>query len=64
MAYVDINCYGQCSLTIAHALTGSSFFASIFLIKVGGRKAQVPEIRPYNLMHTGSAIAVSTTKGH
>ena len=48
MTNIDIDCYGRCSLTIAHALTGSSIFASIFLIKVGGREIQVSKIRTYN----------------
>ena len=51
MANIDINYYGQCSLAVARALAGSSFFTLIFLIKVGGRKAEVFEIRPYNLVH-------------
>ena len=51
MANININCYGQCGFTIVHALTGSSFFASIFLIKVGGRETQVSEIKPYDLVH-------------
>ena len=51
MANIDSNCYGRCSFTIVHALTGSSFFASVFLIKVGGGKTQISEIRPYQLMH-------------
>ena len=51
MAYIDINYYGRCSLAVARALVGSSFFTLVFLIKVGGRKAQVFEIKPYNLVH-------------